>query len=67
MLLGNDLTGSLTKGLIVIPVGAQTDFARRYLVDISYRFGRILARSGAIENDVGISTQRVQVGVGIRF
>jgi len=67
VLLGNDLTGSLTKGLIVIPVGVQTDFARRYLVDISYRFGRILARSGAIENDVGISTQRVQVGVGIRF
>jgi hypothetical protein len=64
--LGNDLTDSLSKGLLVVPIGVQATFAKRYVVDGSYRYGRILA-SSAIDGDVGISTQRLQIGVGIRF
>jgi opacity protein-like surface antigen len=65
--LGNDLTDSLTKTFITVPVGAQGSFMRRYFVDVSYRFGRILARPDDIDRDVAITAQRVQVGVGVRF
>ena len=41
-------------------------FATRYFVDLSYRYGRISAKT-VIPNDTAISTQRVQVGIGIRF
>ncbi len=33
----------------------------------SYRYGRIFARTGVIEDDKGFNTQRIQVGVGMRF
>ena len=65
--LGNDLSGSLTKTFVTVPVGVQVNFLRRYFVDGSYRFGRIRARPDDIEDDVAITAQRVQVGVGVRF
>lgn len=65
--LGNDLSGSLNKALLVIGVGANVTLGTRYFVDLSYRYGRIFAKTGEIENDVGINTQRVQAGIGIRF
>jgi opacity protein-like surface antigen len=67
VLLGSDLSGSVTKFFLTVGVGANAPFGKRYLADLSYRFGRIFARGGAIEDDAGINTQRVQGGVGIRF
>jgi opacity protein-like surface antigen len=64
---GVDLDGTVTKPLFVIGGGATVPFASRYFVDGTYRYGRIFSRTGVIENDNGINTQRVQVGVGIRF
>jgi opacity protein-like surface antigen len=67
VLLGSDLSGSVTKFFLTLGVGANVPFGRRYLADLSYRFGRIFPRGGAIEDDTGINTQRVQGGVGILF
>jgi opacity protein-like surface antigen len=64
---GADLQGTVTKPLLVIGGGVTVPFASRYFVDGSYRYGRIFARTGVIENDNGINTQRVQIGVGIHF
>jgi opacity protein-like surface antigen len=65
--LGNDLSDSLNKTFVVIPVGVQGNFLKRYFVDGSYRFGTIRPRPDDIELDVAIKTQRVQVGIGVRF
>jgi opacity protein-like surface antigen len=65
--LGNDLSDSLNKTFITVPVGVQGNFRRRYFVDGSYRFGTIRPRPDDIDRDVAITTQRVQVGVGVRF
>jgi opacity protein-like surface antigen len=65
--LGNDLADSLNKTFVVIPVGVQGNFLKRYFVDGSYRFGTIRPRPDDIEQDVAIKTQRVQVGIGVRF
>jgi opacity protein-like surface antigen len=64
---GSDLFGSVTKFFLTVGVGANVPFGKRYLADLSYRYGRIFPRSGAIENDTGVNTQRVQAGIGIRF
>jgi opacity protein-like surface antigen len=65
--LGNDLSDSLNKTFVVVPVGIQGNFLKRYFVDGSYRFGSIRKSPDDIEQDVTITTQRVQVGVGVRF
>jgi opacity protein-like surface antigen len=65
--LGSDLSGSLTKGLFTLGGGVHRPFKNRYFVEGSYRYGRIFARSGQIEGDKGMNTQRLQVGVGLRF
>jgi hypothetical protein len=65
--LGPDLNGTVTKPLVMIGFGVRRPFSSRYFVDGSYRYGRIFARTGVIDSDVGSNTQRVQVGVGIRF
>lgn len=70
VLLGTDLSGSLTKPFLTIGGGFTmplTSRYPRYLVDVSYRYGRIFPKSSEIENDLGINTQRAQVGIGIRF
>jgi opacity protein-like surface antigen len=64
---GNDLNGTVKKPLITFGGGVILPFARRYFADISYRYGRILAKTGEIENDTGINTSRIQIGVGITF
>jgi|SwirhisoilCB2_FD_contig_41_10920888_length_1229_multi_2_in_0_out_0_1 opacity protein-like surface antigen len=64
---GVDLQGTVTKALFVLGGGVTVPFASRYFLDGSYRYGRIFARTGVIENDNGINTQRLQIGVGIRF
>jgi opacity protein-like surface antigen len=65
--LGSDLGGALKKPLLTFGGGATATFARRFFVDGSLRYGRILARTSQIENDTGINTVRIQVGVGVKF
>jgi opacity protein-like surface antigen len=67
VVLGVDLDGSISKASALIGVGVQLPFKERFVLDGSYRFGRIFARSGAIEGDSGVSTQRIQLGLGFRF
>ena len=67
IVLGNDLADSLNKTMVVVAIGAQGNFLKRYFVDGSYRYGSILKRPDDIEQDVSITTQRVQVGIGVRF
>jgi hypothetical protein len=65
--LGPDLTGTVTKPFLMIGFGVRRPFRGRYFVDGSYRYGRIFARTSVIDGDVGSNTQRIQVGVGMRF
>ena len=65
--LGNDLAGSTTKPLVMVGFGVSRNFAARYLLDISYRYGRIFAKTDDIEDDEAINSNRVQVGIGVRF
>lgn len=65
--LGNDLTDSVDKPLIVIVAGAEKTFGGRFVLDLSYRFGRISAKTSAILEDVAITTNRIQVGFGVGF
>ena len=64
---GTDLNGTLRSTFMMFGVGVDMTFATRCVVDISYRYGRISAKTSEIENDVPIPTNRVQVGIGIRF
>ena len=64
---GSDLNGTLNKALVMFGGGVTAPFAKRFLVDVSYRYGRIFAKTGEIENDVGINTNRLQFGFGVRF
>lgn len=65
--LGNDLAGSTTKPLVMLGFGVSRAIAQRYLLDVSYRYGRIFGKSGDIEDDEAINSNRVQVGFGVRF
>ena len=73
--LGNDLTDAVDKRFVMVTFGAQALFAKHFVVDGSYRYGRILPKAcsrntcseGEIDGDVGINAQRVQIGVGVRF
>jgi opacity protein-like surface antigen len=65
--LGSDLAGSTTKFMMVIALGVSRNFMEKYFFDVSYRYGPIFAKSGTIEDDKTIQSQRLQLGVGIRF
>ena len=65
--LGSDLSGHTTKTFFMIGGGVSTPVYKTWFVDASYRFGHIFANTGAIEDDQGANTQRVQVGFGLRF
>jgi len=67
VVLGNDLTSSLNKVFLTIPIGVQGTFMRRYFVDGSYRYGHLFAKPDDIDGDVGITAQRLQIGFGVRF
>ncbi len=64
---GNDLNGSVKKPLIVFGGGAMYPIQRRVFIDGSFRYGRILPKTGEIEGDKGINTARAQVGIGFTF
>jgi opacity protein-like surface antigen len=65
--LGGDLTGSSNKTLIVAGAGVNIPFMNRFFADLGYRYGQILAKTGNVETDKGIKTQRIVLGVGVRF
>ena len=59
--LGTDLSGSFTKPMIVAGAGAMWPAWQRLVVDLQFRFGRILAEDG------GINVSRAGIGIGVRF
>ena len=66
--LGSDLSESHNTFLFVLGLGTQVNFGSRYFADLTYRYGR--TSSASQDNEVlieGLNTQRVQIGVGIRF
>ncbi len=65
--LGADLAGSTTKPLLLVAAGVSRNFAGRAFLDLSYRYGFIFAKAGTIEDDKGLNTQRLQLGIGVRF
>jgi len=66
--LGEDLSQSQNRPLFVIGGGVTYDFAKRYFVDGTYRYGRTSqAESGGEVIMEGLNTQRLQIGFGVRF
>lgn len=65
--LGNDLAGRSNRPLFVVLAGASRDFGGKAFFDLSYRYGAIFANKDFIENDTMTNTNRVQIGIGIRF
>jgi opacity protein-like surface antigen len=65
--LGGDLTGTTTKAFIVAGGGINVPFLDRYFADLGYRYGHIGAKTGEVETDRSIKTQRIVLGVGVRF
>jgi Outer membrane protein beta-barrel domain len=66
--LGSDLSGSHTRPFLMLGVGGSVPFQKRYFVDFGYRYGH--AFKATSESEVvlaGVTTQRLQVGVGITF
>ena len=61
---GSDLNGTQNRPIIMIGGGAMVGFAKRYFLDLSYRFGAVLATGDASSVN---KTQRAQVGIGIKF
>jgi opacity protein-like surface antigen len=65
--LGSDLSGSLNKTILVLGFGVNVPFKTRYFGEIGYRFGSILPKTDNFETDKAIPTQRIILGVGVRF
>jgi opacity protein-like surface antigen len=68
VLLGADLSDSQTVGLFTFGGGVMYNFAKRYFVDATYRYGRTSKAESDGEVVIkGLNTQRLQIGAGIRF
>jgi opacity protein-like surface antigen len=65
--LGGDLSGTLTKTILVFGFGVNVPFKTQFFADLSYRYGQILPKTDVFENDKSIPTQRIVLGVGYRF
>ena len=65
--LGGDLSGTHNKTILVFGFGVHVPFKTRFFGDLGYRYGQILAKTDNFETDKAIPTQRVVLGVGIRF
>ncbi len=65
--LGGDLSGTQNKTIFVVGFGVNVPFMERFFADLGYRYGQILAKTDTVETDTGIPTQRVVLGVGVRF
>lgn len=65
--LGGDLSGTHNKTMIVVGFGVRVPFKERFFGDLGYRLGSIISNTSDVENDKGIPTQRVMLGVGMKF
>jgi opacity protein-like surface antigen len=61
VVLGTDLSGSETKPMLSIGVGAAWPAWQHLVVDFQYRYGRVFT------TDEGLNISRAGVGVGVRF
>lgn len=61
IVLGTDLTGSFTKPMLLLGVGATYPAWRQLILDFQFRYGRIFAP------DQGINVSRAGIGVGFAF
>lgn len=67
--VGNDLAGTQTAPFFMLGGGANVDFGSRYFADVSYRYGHVSGKtdSNGVTTLEGFNTNRLQVGVGIKF
>lgn len=65
--LGADLAGTSNRPMFTVIGGVSRTFGGRAFFDLSYRYGAIFAKKDLIEDDTVTNTQRLQVGIGIRF
>jgi opacity protein-like surface antigen len=65
--LGGDLSDSTNRALVVIGFGVNAPFKQRYFADLGYRYGQIFSKSLDNESLGSIPTQRIVLGVGVRF
>jgi opacity protein-like surface antigen len=61
VVLGTDLSGSETKPMLSIGVGAAWAAWQHLVVDFQYRYGRVFT------SDEGLNISRAGVGLGVRF
>jgi opacity protein-like surface antigen len=60
VVLGSDLSGSVTKAMLVVGGGVQWAAWRQMIVDLQYRYNRVFT-------DPGMNINRAGVGIGFRF
>ena len=60
VVLGTDLSGSQTKAMLSVGVGAVWPVWQKLIVDFQYRYGRVFT-------DEGLNMNRAGVGIGVRF
>jgi opacity protein-like surface antigen len=65
--LGGDLSGSPNRALLVIGFGVNVPFKQRFFADVGYRYGQIFSTTLDNETLDSIPTQRIILGVGVRF
>ena len=61
VVLGTDLSGSETKPMMTIGVGAVWPAWQRVIVDFQFRYGRLFTE------DEGLNVSRAGIGLGVRF
>jgi opacity protein-like surface antigen len=61
VVLGSDLSGTQTKAMMSLGGGIAWPVWERLIVDLQYRYGRVLVTGN------GININRVGLGVGVRF
>ena len=59
--LGTDLSGTETKPMLSIGVGAVWPAWQKLIIDFQYRYGRVFTE------DEGLNVSRAGVGIGVRF
>ena len=64
---GADLAGSTNRALLVIGGGVNVPFKQRFFGDLGYRYGHIFSKTIEGETLESIPTQRIILGVGVRF
>jgi opacity protein-like surface antigen len=59
--LGSDLAGAENKAMLVAGAGVAWPILAHLVVDLQYRYGRILTSGG------GMNLSRAGIGIGVRF